>query len=401
MHFHFNWYILRVIKIILGEIIVVKEENRYNPYTFDDVKDMEETSNVHVLKGFGWLIIATFILWFFVLLDVFSINKVLTSYACVGSSFMLATAVVLCKDKADLSNPKLKYVLLAVVTVVAGLICTFLTYHAVLAYILPLVFAIQYRRSKVLWYTFVISIFMLITSCYLGFYYGLCDLNILIKSGLNYSSYAAMVQDGSISLALNPNLDFIIGMYEVFPRVATLLILTTILNVTTMQQTRDADRIKLLADTKDRDSKTKLYNKSKFEEMVGYYYPNVSRVAVIFWDMNNLKKTNDELGHDVGDRLINYMASSINAKVNKQRRAFRIGGDEFVMVLENPKIGEPDLVIHEVQELIDAADGKADIPGLSAAVGWAIGDGHEIRNTIKKADANMYLNKQLSKRGRS
>ena len=51
----------------------------------------------------------------------------------------------------------------------------------------------------------------------------------------------------------------------------------------------DAQRIADLTYRKETDLGTHVYNKNKYEEMINDYYPQVDRLAAIFWDVNNLK----------------------------------------------------------------------------------------------------------------
>ena len=85
------------------------------------------------------------------------------------------------------------------------------------------------------------------------------------------------------------------------------------------------------------DSATRLYNKNKYEDMLANYYTMVERVAVVLWDINNLKEINDRMGHGMGDKLIETMSGAIYVQTDKRKKAYRIGGDEFVMLIENPE----------------------------------------------------------------
>ena len=94
-------------------------------------------------------------------------------------------------------------------------------------------------------------------------------------------------------------------------------------------------RIAELTYRKEVDSATRLYNKNKYEDMLANYYTMVERVAVVLWDINNLKEINDRMGHGMGDKLIETMSGAIYAQTDSRKKAYRIGGDEFVMLIEN------------------------------------------------------------------
>ena len=60
------------------------------------------------------------------------------------------------------------------------------------------------------------------------------------------------------------------------------------------------------------------------------------KVAVIYWDVNQLKFVNDTYGHGKGDRLIARIAGTIRlaaANDNDNVRVYRYGGDEFIMII--------------------------------------------------------------------
>ena len=63
--------------------------------------------------------------------------------------------------------------------------------------------------------------------------------------------------------------------------------------------------------------------------MLANYYTMVERVAVVLWDINNLKEINDRMGHGMGDKLIETMSGAIYAQTDAGKKAYRIGGDEI------------------------------------------------------------------------
>ena len=144
------------------------------------------------------------------------------------------------------------------------------------------------------------------------------------------------------------------------------------------------------------DSMTQTYNRNKYNQMIETVYPGVDSVGVIFWDINGLKNINDRMGHDYGDVAISAIASSIMENLAKDARAYRIGGDEFVVIME--KAEEADLrdMIRRINDSINRKN-KASKVNISAAFGFAIGAGKDIEKLISDADANMYAEKQRQK----
>ena len=64
-------------------------------------------------------------------------------------------------------------------------------------------------------------------------------------------------------------------------------------------------------------------------------YPKMERLGVIFWDLNGLKYINDNMGHEYGDFAISAIGGSILENLAENARAYRVGGDEFVVIMEN------------------------------------------------------------------
>ena len=107
--------------------------------------------------------------------------------------------------------------------------------------------------------------------------------------------------------------------------------------------------------------------------------PKERPVAVIYWDVNQLKYVNDTFGHLYGDQLIAKIAGSIRAAVtSEETNAYRYGGDEFLMII-------PD----GTQEIAED-----EIP-VSASVGYAVGKYENIMELIEIADQRMYKDKQI------
>lgn len=174
-----------------------------------------------------------------------------------------------------------------------------------------------------------------------------------------------------------------------------LLVFTFMIQYIVTASLHDAARIAQLTYLKETDSLTRLFNKNKYNEMVSMYYPNVDNITVIFWDLNNLKIINDTYGHEYGDKALSALASILYANSDEQcRRVYRFGGDEFVMIINNPHNGEADRIISAVKDELVKCSYDISIE-ISSAVGVASGNGSDIIEIVKNADSAMYADKQL------
>ena len=86
-----------------------------------------------------------------------------------------------------------------------------------------------------------------------------------------------------------------------------------------------------------RDELTSLYNRRGFYVLAEQAYRLAQRAGesffVLFIDVDGLKKTNDELGHEVGSELLRSIAGLIEHTFRETDVIGRIGGDEFVICL--------------------------------------------------------------------
>ena len=95
--------------------------------------------------------------------------------------------------------------------------------------------------------------------------------------------------------------------------------------------------IERLRDAATRDSLTGLANHRAFHECLDGLVETGSRFSLAIVDLDGLKLTNDTCGHQAGDELLERLARAL-ADVSPDGRAFRIGGDEFAMVVDGTAV---------------------------------------------------------------
>lgn len=159
-------------------------------------------------------------------------------------------------------------------------------------------------------------------------------------------------------------------------------------------------KIQVLQEMAYTDCLTELNNRTsyfeKVQELDAAININVTTFAVIIFDINGLKQINDNLGHALGDFLI-VETSKLLSDIFKKNSIYRIGGDEFVIILEN--INEPSLetlMCHFRASIKELSLKHSKKVQLSIASGFAIftPKRHTSYNDVfKEADTNMYTNK--------
>lgn len=372
-------------------------ENYQEQYKHE-LHQQEINSNLRTLKGFFWIFATILVLWLLTLVRIFVVNAGIFTLA-VGLSVVMGIPVLYIYKKEDLSKHWIKYVFLTLICMISAVIAAFLSFHAVFIYVLPLLLAVQYREKLTLWITYIVNDVTMTISMLAGFYHGICDLNLLLGSNHTRSWYVEQWTAGTLHFDFDPDPVFVILFYGALPRAVILLMFTVILRYISISSHEDAQRIADLTYRKETDMGTHVYNKNKFEEMIETYYPEVRRIAVIFWEVNNLKYVNDKYGHAAGDILIQTLSSALYDLSTDRRKVYRVGGDEFVMLIENPVESEIQSMVESVSASLQEKDGQGDMP-ISSAVGWAEGNGADIRKVVNEADAKMYENKVRGKEGR-
>ncbi|HIE40602.1 MAG TPA: EAL domain-containing protein [Thiomicrorhabdus sp.] len=92
------------------------------------------------------------------------------------------------------------------------------------------------------------------------------------------------------------------------------------------------------------DALTGIFNRRAFDEMwnqlVASYEYNPSDISFILFDCDFFKALNDTYGHEVGDDVIRITAKTIQKNLPSQHNVFRIGGDEFVVIIQDAPLHE-------------------------------------------------------------
>ncbi|MFI3209308.1 MAG: GGDEF domain-containing protein [Eubacteriales bacterium] len=150
------------------------------------------------------------------------------------------------------------------------------------------------------------------------------------------------------------------------------------------------------------DVSTGLYNRSKCQEMLKDTNTPANHKAriMIIMDLNDLKITNDRLGHQVGDELIGSFATILRkASDIHDYKIFvgRYGGDEFMVYYQSADEMEAKLYLEEVNYLIEAFNVNEKKFQISYAAGYAVftkeKDTLTMQDLFNAADAAMYENK--------
>ncbi len=123
-------------------------------------------------------------------------------------------------------------------------------------------------------------------------------------------------------------------------------------------------------------------------------------VALLFLDLDGFKLINDSLGHEVGDNVLQVVARRLKHKVREADMVARIGGDEFVMLLES--IDDPidaSLVAEKLTQILQepvVSSGHKFTLNCSIGIATYPKDGNTVEDLLRNADAAMTQAKKAS-----
>ncbi|AQS36952.1 PAS domain S-box/diguanylate cyclase (GGDEF) domain-containing protein [Shewanella psychrophila] len=142
------------------------------------------------------------------------------------------------------------------------------------------------------------------------------------------------------------------------------------------------------------DLLTNLPNRSSLMVTLGNLVKRDSHHTLMVLDLDNFKKINDSLGHQIGDELLIKVAKRIEAAVPYHTSIYRLGGDEFaILVDDNPDIGSSAVIANSV---IEAFVTPFELTSDKVVVGMSIGivlypeDDQNEQALLRKADIAMY-----------
>jgi diguanylate cyclase (GGDEF)-like protein len=150
------------------------------------------------------------------------------------------------------------------------------------------------------------------------------------------------------------------------------------------------------------DPLTGLCNRREFDERLFQGLARAQRYrrrpALLFIDLDSFKQVNDQYGHGVGDDVLRGVAQVLQEQTRKTDAAGRIGGDEFVVLLEDA--GDAKTAEAYAKRLLEGLtqtenDHLAPV-SIRASIGVALfpDDGQDAERLIRSADSAMYLAKR-------
>lgn len=167
------------------------------------------------------------------------------------------------------------------------------------------------------------------------------------------------------------------------------------LNVT--DYVREQEKVEFIA---YHDNLTLLPNRRSLEKKVNELISKDKQFALFFIDLDGFKIVNDTLGHDVGDLLLKEVGRIFEETVREEDYIFRIGGDEFAVILNFSNEKDIEVVANKI---IGNINKPIKIKNHSLYVGCSIGiskfpqDAKDLQSLLKYSDTAMYKAKENGK----
>lgn len=146
------------------------------------------------------------------------------------------------------------------------------------------------------------------------------------------------------------------------------------------------------------DPLTKIANWNALEDKKNDIINFHKNCAIVMCDVNNFKILNDTYGHIIGDQALVEIAKLFEDKIGQNDLAARIGGDEFLFIIENDNEDVVKQLVEEIGIGVTDLGEKLNIP-LSVSTGIAIyKNGDDWDSVREKADSYLYKNKEKTKK---
>ncbi|MGP4846016.1 GGDEF domain-containing protein [Marinobacter sp. 1Y8] len=161
-------------------------------------------------------------------------------------------------------------------------------------------------------------------------------------------------------------------------------------------------KLRALSDT---DQLTGLFNRRKLERDLALHVETFERhsipTSILMFDLDNLKKINDTLGHHAGDEIIRAVGDICRLELRKTDTACRFGGDEFVIALPNIEREHAVQFADRLRERFTSELSRFSTGGIALTVSIGVAtmkaEDRSYEGTLKRADDALYEAKRGGK----
>ena len=174
----------------------------------------------------------------------------------------------------------------------------------------------------------------------------------------------------------------------------------------TVQDTVVENLQRKLFDAAVQDPLTGAYNKryliERFEQEFGFAERHKRPLAILIYDIDHFKQTNDRFGHQMGDRVLCGVAGYIGGRIRKEDLHARWGGEEFVVLMRETRLDAARILAERLLAGVRAL--KFDTPSgplaISVSIGLTSSDSQKFESSMElfiRADKMLYRAKELGR----
>ena len=153
------------------------------------------------------------------------------------------------------------------------------------------------------------------------------------------------------------------------------------------------------------DALTSIYNRRRFDQdlhrLIAQAERDGSQLVLMMFDLDDFKPINDQYGHACGDEVLKQVAKTLSSQLRRNEVLYRIGGDEFALLLVNPAEGDAailaDRIITSVNSLVVECNGVIAKVGCSMGIARYPQNATTHESLLHLADHAMYEAKQRGK----
>lgn len=251
------------------------------------------------------------------------------------------------------------------------------------------------KRKPVLWVPCIVNMLVCCTAFFSGLCFGYDEQYAFYRGPLGMlpfivpAVYLVMILMYTVRAFTVRN-----SMERVIPPLCVLFCMVSVLADTVFGGTRINEAmlisciffyIFLHSHDNRRDPLTGLLNRKAYYDDCKQYRRSIGAVASL--DMNGLKELNDTQGHQAGDKALLTIGKCLNAAVDQNTQAYRIGGDEFLLLFFHDSEARVTETEQRIRESVAAE-------GYHVSVGHAMcGQLNDLESAVSVADERMYADK--------
>jgi diguanylate cyclase (GGDEF)-like protein len=168
--------------------------------------------------------------------------------------------------------------------------------------------------------------------------------------------------------------------------------------------TAEVEKLKHYQDLAYEDALSGLMNRRAFDKDLSLEIARASRktdytFSVLLIDLNDFKNINDTHGHKKGDETIQWIAQFLKSQVRLQDTVYRIGGDEFAVILPDTPSRGARVVMSRMMEVLSLSNTARPFSvRMSVGASTYKTDSLELHGLLDIADKRMYQSKNLQKK---